>query len=383
MYDFCVVQNAEGEEVVGYVDGFTYRCDCQHKSHVYPPIVRRADPREVRAWHFLQRREVEALTACKDKVEQHKLDMRVSQVKFDDRQRKVVFYFTADKRVDFRELVKDLAATFRARIELWQIGVRDETRQLGGMGVCGIGLCCATWLKEFLPVSIKYAKAQDIPFSPAKLSGVCGRLRCCLAYEHDQYKEMSKGVPPVGATVVSSEFGEARVIDRNLLSETLQIQDSSGQARTISFKQVERTSEGSGKAVWRVGEAPEEEDAPDEDDFTAQPIFRSKGGESPPRPRPVSRASEAAPPEQKPSAQQAETEDAPAGDDETKSKRRRRRRPRGNASGSNDGSGGEAKAGNPRPEGSKSQSGSGAAKRGGRRSGRNRGSSKPESQKDG
>ena len=263
IYDFVIVSGrGDGEEETGYVHGFAFRCEKQTEHLDLRRVLRRAAPREVRAWHFLRRREYEALALCKEKVAQHNLDMRVSQVKFDERQRKVIFQFTADKRVDFRELVKDLAATFHARIELWQIGVRDETRQMGGMGVCGCKLCCAAWLKEFLPVSIRYAKVQDIPFSPAKLSGVCGRLRCCLAYEQAQYAEMGKGVPPIGATIVSTDYGEAKVVDRNLLTQTLSIQDGKGQMHVIScaqVKQVKESPDSAGRPAWTFDAAGEED----------------------------------------------------------------------------------------------------------------------------
>jgi len=263
IYDFVIVSGrGDGEEETGYVHGFAFRCEKQTEHLELRRVLRRAAPREVRAWHYLRRREHEALALCKEKVAQHNLDMRVSQVRFDERQRKVVFQFTADKRVDFRELVKDLAATFHARIELWQIGVRDETRQMGGMGVCGCKLCCSAWLKEFLPVSIRYAKVQDIPFSPAKLSGVCGRLRCCLAYEQAQYAEMGKGVPPIGATIVSTDYGEAKVVDRNLLTQTLSIQDGKGQTHTVScaqVKQVKETPDSTGRPAWTFDSAEEED----------------------------------------------------------------------------------------------------------------------------
>lgn len=258
--DFCVVETELGERV-GYVSGFSHKAGCQCAHHSYPKVLRLATPREVRQWHQQQKREQDALALCKARVAAHGLEMRVSQVVFDDRQRKVIFYFTADKRVDFRELVRDLAASFHARIELWQIGVRDETRQLKGMGVCGCNLCCATWLKDFAPVSIKYAKAQDIPFSPVKLAGVCGRLRCCLAYEQEQYLELAKGVPQVGATVQTADYGDTRVIDRNLLNQTLVVTDEKGQHHTIHTEQVSRVKENpegeSERMVWKA--SPEED----------------------------------------------------------------------------------------------------------------------------
>ncbi|MFP4382152.1 MAG: stage 0 sporulation family protein [Candidatus Sumerlaeia bacterium] len=288
-YDFCVVSGLEMGEAIGYVHGFSHKAEvqCKHKIDMMPRVIRRAHPREVREWHYQIRREREALAVCKEKAALHNLDMRISQVKFDDRQRKVIFYFTADKRVDFREMVKDLASAFRARIELWQIGVRDETRQLGGIGICGCKLCCSSWLKDFMPVSIRCAKAQDIPFSPVKLSGICGRLRCCLAYEHEQYVDMAKGVPPISATIESPEFGEARVVDRNLLTQTLTITDSKGNSHQIPVKQVHQVKETPGEDdsenKWFVDESDDYDDVDiasmsddPEDKSFGKPIFVKK-----------------------------------------------------------------------------------------------------------
>ncbi len=219
--DFCVVRDTDGSETTGYIKTFSNFCELQLKHRPLGRVLRKAESEDVRAWHFLKRREKEAVEKCKEYVAKHKLDMKISSVKFNDNEHKIVFNFTADDRVDFRELVKDLASEFHSRIELWQIGVRDEAKEIGGLGCCGLTMCCTTWMHKFIPVSIRYAKAQDIQFSPSKLSGACGRLRCCLAYEQKQYVEMGKNVPPVGSRVESDEFGVARVADRNLLSGQL------------------------------------------------------------------------------------------------------------------------------------------------------------------
>jgi len=270
--DFCVISAPGGAEETGYVKGFEYRCDVQVKDREIPRILRRAVPREVRAWHYLKRREAEAVVICKEKAAKHNLEMKVSSVRFDDQQRKISFNFTADKRVDFRELVKDLAATFRARIELWQIGVRDETRNMSGIGVCGRHLCCSSWLRVFAPVSIRFAKTQDIQFSPTKLSGNCGRLRCCLAYEQKQYVEMGKDAPPVGAMVGTTEYGECKMVDRNLIRRTATISDAQGQLHVIPFSRISEvkvTSEAEqerGQFVLDPEETPEEASAILEDE---------------------------------------------------------------------------------------------------------------------
>ena len=148
--------------------------------------------------------------------------MKLIDVEYTFDNSKVVFYFTADGRVDFRELVKDLAGVFKMRIELRQIGVRDEAKMLGGIGSCGRALCCHSWLSDFEPVSIKMAKVQNLSLNPAKISGICGRLMCCLKYENDIYMEFRKGMPDVGESVKTPD-GTAKVVDTNLLERTVKV----------------------------------------------------------------------------------------------------------------------------------------------------------------
>lgn len=157
-----------------------------------------------------------ALRLCQEKIDAHGLEMKLIDVEYTFDNSKVVFYFTADGRVDFRELVKDLASVFRMRIELHQIGVRDEAKMIGGVGSCGRGLCCSTWLRDFEPVSIKMAKVQNLSLNPTKISGICGRLMCCLKYENDIYNELKKGMPNVGERVKTPD-GVGVVTDINIL----------------------------------------------------------------------------------------------------------------------------------------------------------------------
>ena len=157
-----------------------------------------------------------ALRLCQEKIDAHGLEMKLIDVEYTFDNSKVVFYFTADGRVDFRELVKDLASVFRMRIELRQIGVRDEAKMIGGVGSCGRGLCCSTWLRDFEPVSIKMAKVQNLSLNPTKISGICGRLMCCLKYENDIYNELKKGMPNVGERVRTPD-GIGVVTDINIL----------------------------------------------------------------------------------------------------------------------------------------------------------------------
>lgn len=162
----------------------------------------------------------EALRLCQEKIDAHKLEMKLIDVEYTFDNSKVVFYFTADGRVDFRELVKDLAAVFRMRIELRQIGARDEAKMIGGVGNCGRGLCCNTWLRDFEPVSIKMAKVQNLSLNPTKISGICGRLMCCLKYENEIYTELKKGMPNVGERIKTPD-GIAVVTDVNILENLI------------------------------------------------------------------------------------------------------------------------------------------------------------------
>ncbi len=163
-----------------------------------------------------------AMALCQEKIDKHGLVMKLIDVEYTFDNSKVVFYFTADGRVDFRELVKDLAGVFKMRIELRQIGVRDEAKMLGGIGSCGRALCCHSWLSDFEPVSIKMAKVQNLSLNPAKISGICGRLMCCLKYENDIYMEFRKGMPDVGESVKTPD-GTAKVVDTNLLERTVKV----------------------------------------------------------------------------------------------------------------------------------------------------------------
>src|SRR5690625_3142953 len=165
----------------------------------------------------------EALSLCIHKVQTHKLDMNIVDVEYTFDRNKIIFYFTAEGRIDFRDLVKDLAAKFKTRIELRQIGVRDEAKLLGGIGPCGRMLCCSTFLGDFEPVSIKMAKDQSLSLNPAKISGLCGRLMCCLKYENDHYEDTNKQLPDMGKEI-STTYGEGKVVGLNLLEELIQVE---------------------------------------------------------------------------------------------------------------------------------------------------------------
>jgi len=164
-----------------------------------------------------------ALSLCREKVREHALDMRLIDAEYTFDRNKIIFYFTADGRVDFRELVKDLASIFRTRIELRQIGVRDEAKMLGGIGPCGRTLCCSSFLGDFEPVSIKMAKDQNLSLNPIKISGLCGRLMCCLKYENDAYEEAKREMPDIGDRVTTPD-GTGRVVGLNLLERRVRVE---------------------------------------------------------------------------------------------------------------------------------------------------------------
>ncbi|WP_101698248.1 PSP1 domain-containing protein [Clostridium minihomine] len=181
-------------------------------------------------------REKSAFEICNKKIAAHKLEMKLVDVEYTFDNSKILFYFTADGRVDFRELVKDLASVFRTRIELRQIGVRDEAKMLGGLGICGRPFCCSTFLGSFQPVSIKMAKEQNLSLNPVKISGTCGRLMCCLKYEQEAYLDLLRTTPKVNAIVMTPE-GRGTVVDQNLLTGVLQIRlDKAPDAAPATYK---------------------------------------------------------------------------------------------------------------------------------------------------
>jgi cell fate regulator YaaT (PSP1 superfamily) len=213
--DSVIVETARGMEF-GTV---TREAGAVKKSEIVQPlkkIVRKADEKDIKIYEENLHKKQKALDLCQEKIEKHALDMKLIDVEYTFDNNKIIFYFTSDGRVDFRELVRDLAGVFRMRIELRQIGVRDEAKMLGGIGNCGKGLCCHEWLSDFEPVSIKMAKLQNLSLNPTKISGICGRLMCCLKYENDVYMEMKKGMPEQGEKIKIPE-GMAIVMESNIL----------------------------------------------------------------------------------------------------------------------------------------------------------------------
>lgn len=191
-------------------------------------VLRVATEEDVKTHEENQGKKSEAFTICQEKIKHHGLDMKLIDVEYTFDNNKVIFYFTSDGRVDFRELVKDLASVFRTRIELRQIGVRDEAKMLNGIGSCGKRLCCANWLGDFEPVSIKMAKDQNLSLNPTKISGICGRLMCCLKYEHEVYLELRKGMPKEGETV-KTPLGDAIVMSTQIIREQVKVRLITGE----------------------------------------------------------------------------------------------------------------------------------------------------------
>lgn len=186
-------------------------------------IIRLASPKDIKRQEDNKQKEKKAMEVCKEQIKKHKLEMNLVDVEYKFDGSKIIFYFTADGRVDFRELVKDLAAIYKTRIELRQIGVRDEVRKIGGNGVCGRELCCCSFLNNFDIVSIKMAKEQSASLNPSKISGNCGRLMCCLKYEQGVYEEKIKKLPKVGS-IVKTEDGEGTIVSEEVLKERVKVQ---------------------------------------------------------------------------------------------------------------------------------------------------------------
>jgi len=218
-------------------------------------VIRKATEDDLATLKANREKEKDAFDVCLEKIENHKLGMKLVDVEYTFDCGKLIFYFTAEGRVDFRELVKDLAHHFRTRIELRQIGVRDETKMMGGIGKCGMQLCCCRFLGEFTPVSIKMAKEQNLSLNPTKISGLCGRLMCCLNYEQPYYEQMRKLMPPVGSEVQTADGGTGTVVDNNAIRGVVRIKitlpDGSVDMKEYPFSEL--------KLIHPVSAAQEEE----------------------------------------------------------------------------------------------------------------------------
>jgi cell fate regulator YaaT (PSP1 superfamily) len=205
-------------------------------------IIRVANPWDESQIEKNKAKTKDLLKVCEKKIQEHRLEMKLVDAEYSFDRSRIVFYFISDNRVDFRNLVKDLASIFRVRIELRQIGVRDEAKMLGGMGSCGRKLCCISFLKEFNPVTMKMAKVQNLPLKPSKISGICGRLMCCLGYEHECYRECAKKLPKTGKEI-NTEFGKGKVVSVNPLKGTVDVDLGGGKIKEVNLRTENETED--------------------------------------------------------------------------------------------------------------------------------------------
>ncbi|HET7499337.1 MAG TPA: stage 0 sporulation family protein [Candidatus Eisenbacteria bacterium] len=234
--DYVIVQAERGEDL-GRIHHSSEWVSAAIAPEGLKAVLRAARPEDLQRLEANRAREERAFIQCRDRIAQRDLEMKLVDCEFQLDGNRVTFYFTAEKRVDFRELVKDLASIFRTRIELRQIGVRDEAGRIGGVGTCGRELCCATWLREFEPITLKMAKDQGLSPSPSKISGACGRLKCCLRYELDFYKESAREFPKIGSrlTLEGAEWEVGRV---DIFHRTLHLRDDTGKETTMLLTDV-------------------------------------------------------------------------------------------------------------------------------------------------
>ena len=236
--DAVIVDTSQGIEL-GFLSEEIIDMPTEKLIEPLKEIVRIATPEDLARHAINNAKKAEAFRVCQDKISSRGLDMHLVDVEYSFDGHKIVFYFTADGRIDFRELVKDLASIFRTRIELRQIGVRDEARMIGGLGICGRELCCCSFLTDFVPVSIKMAKEQSLSMNPAKISGCCGRLMCCLKYEQDAYEDAHSRMPRPGHVVMTPQ-GQGLVESINLLKEIVTVRlDHGGEADLVALPNSE------------------------------------------------------------------------------------------------------------------------------------------------
>lgn len=249
--DNVIVETARGVEFGEVVTGSRSVSDQQIVTPL-KKVVRIATKEDVERAESNEKREKEAFTICQEKIAKHKLDMKLVSVEYTFDNSKIIFYFTANGRVDFRDLVKDLASVFKIRIELRQIGVRDEAKMLGGLGSCGRQICCGAFLGDFQPVSIKMAKEQNLSLNPTKISGQCGRLMCCLKYEQENYEQVLKRLPRVGKDIVTPD-GVGVITEINAIKERVKVRirvdDDSFDVREYAIDDVRRPGPGDAAAV--------------------------------------------------------------------------------------------------------------------------------------
>ncbi|MBR2612769.1 MAG: stage 0 sporulation family protein [Clostridia bacterium] len=255
-----IVETARGVEM-GVVKVANKIVDGKEVVAPLKPVIRKATEEDTLHDRENQEREMEAAIICKRKIAEHKLDMSLVEAEYTFDNSKLIFYFTCETRVDFRELVKDLASTFRTRIELRQIGIRDEAKMMGGLGICGRKFCCSGFLTDFVQVSIRMAKEQNFTLNSSKASGACGRLMCCLRYEHEVYDEAIRNTPPVGSQVKTQD-GVGVIVETRPLAETVKVRITARDKEEIRVYKISditvlRRPQGKGEEDTRVGDGEE------------------------------------------------------------------------------------------------------------------------------
>ena len=275
--DAVIVETVRGMEYGEVVTGVKEVSD----ELITPPlkkVIRIATAEDAAHDADNRKRERDALTLCQKKVQEHKLQMKLVGCEYTFDNSKILFYFTSDKRVDFRGLVKDLATAFHTRIELRQIGVRDEAKMMGGLGMCSRPVCCAQFLGDFQPVSIKMAKEQNLSLNPTKISGICGRLMCCLKYEEDHYEATRRRMPRVGKEVITPD-GVGLVVDLNILKETVRVRIPKGDSteqKDYPLTDIQRVQPA--RPAKKAAQAPDENE-PEEDEAADEASVAEFAGE--------------------------------------------------------------------------------------------------------
>jgi len=279
--DYVIVQVERGRDV-GRIVRLGESLDRMAKAKpVTQEVLRKASAEDLVRYEEIKHKEDAASRVCEDKIRERELKMKLVDVEYQLDASKITFFFTADERVDFRDLVKDLASIYKTRIELRQIGVRDEAKRLGGYGSCGRKFCCTTFLQEFEPVTLKMARDQSLQVSPTKISGACGRLMCCLAYERDYYMEVARQLPKIGSKVMTP-YGPAVVTKIDIFAQAVTVDDESGNEMRLSLDQIRKLGLGERlvkPARARKGGQAETREEPPEETPNDEP---ASGGEARP-----------------------------------------------------------------------------------------------------
>ncbi len=292
--DYVIAEGNEGPEL-GEVLLDSMEVEESSVGNPLPKIIRPATQQDIQNAANNRAREKEAYKVCQRKIVEHKLEMKLVSVESALDNSKLLFYFTANGRVDFRALVKDLASTFKTRIELRQIGVRDEARMLGGLGPCGRPICCGSFLRDFQPVSIKMAKEQNLSLNPTKISGVCGRLMCCLKYEQDQYEKIRQSMPRIGKEI-STPDGSGIVAGINVIKETVQVRISNGDASELKEYSIDSLARPQNQASFN----PENQESVQPETANKEELQQENRQERPPERRRNPNQAQVRPPKVKP-----------------------------------------------------------------------------------